>query len=50
MTLPVMFLGAVAHGLGVAVVGYARVGGVDGAEARMTEYEIHKARYARASA
>lgn len=49
MTLPVMFLGAVAHGLG-ELVGYARVGGVDGAEARMTEYEIHKARYARASA
>jgi hypothetical protein len=44
-----MFLGAVAHGLG-ELVGYARVGGVDGAEARMTEYEIHKARYARASA
>ena len=48
-TLPVMLLGAVAHGLG-ELVGYARLGGAEGAEARMTEYEIHKARYAWASA
>jgi hypothetical protein len=47
-TLAVMLLGAAAHGLG-ELVGYGRLGGVEGAEARMTEYEIHKARYARAS-
>jgi hypothetical protein len=48
-TLPVMLLGAVAHGLG-ELAGYVRFGSVDEAEARITEYEIHKTRYARASA
>jgi hypothetical protein len=47
--LPAMLLGAVAHGLG-ELIGYARLGSVEDAEARMTEYEIHKAQYARTSA
>lgn len=45
-TLPAMFLGSVAHGFG-ELMGYARIGSIERAEERMTEYEIHKMRYAR---
>lgn len=44
--LPAMFLGSVVQALGEAV-GYSRLGSPLPAERRMTEYEIHKARYAR---
>lgn len=47
--LPVMLLGAMAHGLG-ETIGYTHLGTGSGAEARMTEYEIHKVRYAQENA
>ena len=44
-TLPVMFLGALAHGFG-EFLGYARLTSSALAETQMAEYEIHKTRYA----
>jgi hypothetical protein len=45
-TVAMMFLGSRVHGWGEAA-GYSGIGSIDRAEARMTEYEINKVRYAR---